>query len=407
MKKSRRKIKREQERRLKKGKRSKKKISFKWKWFWYIFALVGIGYCIYVSVLITGIEKNDPLSTNGSSSYLLSGTSFDDLEKTLWIFEKGEGSDSSIEKVFLIASNKEKGLLLNIYIPGWLYFASTENTLGNDISVSNFRYAGDFLEDGRGIEYAIWQFEQMLGTKIDNYIWIGEKEQSLYSKIFGYFTESKDTFDYDSTEADFTQDALLLDSFLSKYFVFEIFKYPRGTEEMGEGILSNRNFVEVLGELSMTKRELGNYEKHLIDLGNTEYLEEELSNSGGMVYYFNTIAYDKSFRKYLEEMLDRELEKEQVKIEVYNGSGISGAAEQMARKIENSGCDVVRYENAPDTIKKTLLYIPDEERFENSIEVVKEVVGSTVEIVNTRPSFMTTGDIVVVLGEDIERMYSF
>jgi hypothetical protein len=58
-------------------------------------------------------------------------------------------------------------------------------------------------------------------------------------------------------------------------------------------------------------------------------------------------------------------------------------------------------------LDNTVLYIPDEDRFKNSIDVVKEVVDGNVEIINDRPTFMTTGDIVVVLGKDIERIYSF
>jgi hypothetical protein len=176
---------------------------------------------------------------------------------------------------------------------------------------------------------------------------------------------------------------------------------------MGEGIISNRRYVDILSKISFTKHELRGSEKHLIDLGNSEYLEEELSNMGGLAYHFNSSKYDGVFRGYLLDILDRELEKEQVRVEVYNGSGISGAAGQMARKIENSGCDVVRYENAPNMLDNTVLYIPDEDRFKNSIDVVKEVVDGNVEIINDRPTFMTTGDIVVVLGKDIERIYSF
>ncbi len=404
----RRRVKREQEKiRVKGTKKSTSKKSFKKEILYILGILLLIGYTIFTVVLITGVTKEDPLNDNGSSSYLLSETTFDDLDKTLWIFEEGEGSDSKISEAYLIASNSEKGFLLNIYIPGWLYFSSTEDDFGNALTVSNFEYAGEFLKNGRGVEYAVWQFEQMLGTKIDNYVWVGDKEQSLYSDIFGYYRDSKGTFQYDASDGDFTQDALVLDSFMSKFSFLKIYIHPQSISEFGEGLFSNKGFTDILSKISNTNRQLKGYEKHIIDLGSSEYVDEELSTAGGVAYYFNSTKYDEVFREYLLSILDRELEKEQVKIEVYNGSGISGAAGQMARKIENSGCDVVRYENAPDLLERTTLYVPDEGRFENSLAVVKEVVGTNVDIINERPEFMTTGDIVVVLGEDIEKIYSF
>lgn len=288
-----------------------------------------------------------------------------------------------------------------------MYFDSSEENIGSSISVSNFRYAGDFLEEGRGIEYAIWQFEQMLGTKVNQYIWIESEEQTLYSEIFGSYTETQEDFGYDNEKSIFTQNALFLDSFLKRFSIFDIVINPVKISNFGEGIISSIGFADILKTFFETKNDLNRNEKYILDLGTGEYISEELSDTGGVVYFFDSSVYDTSFRSYLSEMIDRELEKEQVRVEVYNGSGISGVAGQIARKIENSGCDVVRYENSPDTAEETVLYIPKEEGYENSIEVVKEVIGSSVEIINERPNFMTTGDIVVVLGEDIEKMYSF
>jgi len=375
--------------------------------FWLVFSLLLVGYVVYIVILVIGVKKNDPLSKNGSSSYLLSDTSFDDLDKTLWIFEEGEGDDEKISEVFLIASNREKDFLLNIYIPGWISFSLTEEDFGNILTVSNFKYAGEFLNKGRGIEYAVWQLEQILGTKIDSYIWIGDREQFLYSEVFGYYKDPKGIYGYDSSEEDFTQSALLLDSFLSQFSFLEVSLHPQKISTMGEGIISNKNLVDILGKIVSTKRELQKNEKHIIDLGNTKYVKEELSNVGGLSYYFNPSKYDEVLREHFLNILDRGLEKERVKVEVYNGSGITGAASQMARRIENSGCDIIRFENAPNLLEHTILYIPDAERFKNSVAVVKEVVGTNVDVIHNRPQFMTTGDIIVVLGKDIERIYSF
>ncbi len=263
-----------------------------------LFLLSIIGYVVYTAILITGIEKNDPLEENGSSAYLLSSTSSDDLDKTLWIFEEGEGDDKKITEAFLVASNREKNFLLNIYIPGWIRFSLAEEEFGNALTVSNFRYAGEFLNEGRGIEYAIWQFEQMLGTKIDSYIWIGKREQSLYSEVFGYYKDPKGTYGYDFSKEDFAQNTLLLDNFVSEYSFLGIILHPQKVSGIGDGIISNRSFADILGKIISTRKELRRSEKYIIDLGNTKYIDEELSNAGGLSYYLNSSKYDGVLREY-------------------------------------------------------------------------------------------------------------
>ena len=47
------------------------------------------------------------------------------------------------------------------------------------------------------------------------------------------------------------------------------------------------------------------------------------------------------------------------------------------------------------------------EKFSNTYRVVSDVIPVEFEAVEGRPDFMTTGDIVVVLGKDIKSMYSF
>ncbi len=56
-----------------------------------------------------------------------------------------------------------------------------------------------------------------------------------------------------------------------------------------------------------------------------------------------------------------------VRVEVYNGIGLTGVAYSFGRKITNSGCDVVRYENAPNMYTKTTLFIPDMESFKKML----------------------------------------
>lgn len=146
----------------------------------------------------------------------------------------------------------------------------------------------------------------------------------------------------------------------------------------------------------------------LLDLSGAEYLAQQESLGGvGISSYIDTDKYDTVWRDFIDGMIDRELEKERVRVEVYNGSGLSGYASQYARKIRNSGCEVVRYDNAPDEQEKTQFYVPKKDDFTNSLGVIFELFPGTYEIVEGRPSFMTTGDIVIILGKDIPTVYAF
>ena len=45
--------------------------------------------------------------------------------------------------------------------------------------------------------------------------------------------------------------------------------------------------------------------------------------------------------------------------------------------------------------------------YKNSLNLVSEMLSGRFEVIEGRPSFMTTGDIVIILGKDIKFMYSF
>ena len=129
--------------------------------------------------------------------------------------------------------------------------------------------------------------------------------------------------------------------------------------------------------------------------------------TGDKIKVLNTAEYDKVFRDLFEKVLDRGLENERVRVEVYNGSELTGVASSFGRKIVNTCCDVVRYGNAPNSEEKTKVYVSNMEKFSNAYRVVSDVIPIEFETVEGRPDFMTTGDIVVVLGKDIKSMYSF
>ncbi len=363
---------------------------------------------IYFVVLLSA-KLSDSTKINGSNQYLLSQAN-DDTSTTLIVLEGNNGQEKRINEAYLFLTNKNKEESILIYIPGWMYYGGLEEDFGNSLAVSSFRYAGDFLQEGRGVEYAIWQIGQMLGIKVDNYIWFSPDGTKNYSNLYGDISGVEDRVKeyYKVVEGDSLNDTFFKLSMMSSRYsaIKNIFGMSK-LVGFSSSVYSNLSFTGFLNFFNTLNRTAASTETFGIDLSFYRYSTEDLSTSGGQIRYINTDEFDSVYRGLIAKIIDRSLEKERVRVEIYNGSGVPGAAKQFGRKIENSGCDVVRYENAPKTIDRTVLYISNEENFASSLKVVSEILSGSYDLVVGRPEFMTTGDIVVVLGQDIKQMYSF
>lgn len=388
----------------------KKQIHINWsKTLVYGLLLLLVLFFSTYLVIIFSAKLGDPTKQNGSHQYLLS-KSTEDFEKTLVVMESGSGSDRKISEIYLFLTNPSKKESILIYVPGWTYFSGLEEDFGNSIALSSFRYAGDFLQEGRGVEYAIWQIGQMLGIKADKYIWFSPEGLSNYAEIYGDFSGVEDKYReyFKTADSDLLGDSFYkLNMLASKYSAIDNMTHLGSILKMQGLVFSNMSFRQYLSFWETFNTKIVKTETYGIDLSYYRYSTEDLSSTGGQIRYLNTTEFDTVYRNLISKVVDRSLEKERVRVEVYNGSGVAGAAKQFGRKIENSGCDVVRYENAPSTADRTVVYVSNKDNYKNSLEIVTEILSGSFDLVEGRPAFMTTGDIVVVLGKDIQQMYSF
>jgi len=345
-------------------------------------------YLSYFLITIFSIETKDIIGESNSYNHILS-SEMNKLDKTLIILEKGKGGDRKITDVYVYLSNSDKRTELLIYIPSSLYYAGLEEKFGNEIPVSSFRYAGDFLENGRGIEYAIWQINQLLGFKSEEYIYFsGEALEGL-------------GLDFSSSSRE------NINSLNKKLGFIELIKNTKEISKLDGTIYSNLGFADIKLRLQNTVKTQDKYSREELNLGDSFFLNKGSLVTGEEINVLNTTAFDQKFRSFLENITDRELENERVRVEVYNGSELTGVAASLGRKIVNTCCDVVRYGNAPDLSDKTKIYISDLEKYPNSYKAVSEVFSYKYELIEGRPDFMTTGDIVIILGNDIKDMYIF
>ncbi len=394
-----------------KRKKEKKafKIYFNIEKFLFFLILIGLlAYAVFAYVGFKNIKSEDILAKGNSDFYLLSKQR-DQLDKTLIVFEQEYNGKDKISMAYLYSENKEKEVSVLTYIPGWVEYTEVKEDFGSSIPISSFRFAGDFLQEGRGFEYAIWQFEQLLGGNIDDYIWISSDAFAVFSDRLGEASGDTVFAQYYVNGFDVNQEAFLLNSFVSKMGWLNLAISSSKFRDAQAVIYSSMSTLgNTVGKLKQIHSSILSTRPYLIDLSSSSFLSQQESSSGvGITSYINTAEYDEIWREFADSMIDRQLEKERVRVEVYNGSGMSGYAGQYARRIRNSGCEVVRFDNAPEEYEKTKFYIPKPDDFKYSLKVIRELFPGTYEIIEGRPSFMTTGDIVIILGKDIPTVYSF
>lgn len=389
--------------------KKKKKINIGgWKLIAIGISILAIGYLIYAYIGLSKIKSYNPLEESNSDYYLLSSQK-DELEKTLIVFEEDYNQKERISSAYLYSQNKEKGVSVLTYIPGWVEFAQVKEDFGSSIPIATFKYAGNQLQEGRGFEYAIWQFEQLLGSNIDEYIWFTASASKIFSEKLGSPTGEAVYAQYYVNGFDVNQDAFYLNSFISKLGWLNLLISSDEFKDSQANIYSSiPTLMGTIIKLKQIHSATLSMRPYIIDLGNSKYLSAQESNVGvGISSYINIEEYDNTWRTFSEKMIDRELEKERVRVEIYNGSGMPGYASQYARRIQNTGCEVVRYDNAPNLQDKTEFYVPKPKEFKYSLEVILELFPGSYEIIEGRPSFMTTGDVVIILGKDIPTVYSF
>jgi hypothetical protein len=373
-----------------------------------VIGAVVIIFLLYSVLSLFSINTKDPLAENLSSHRFLSNLDTD-LEKTMFVFEQGEGEKRIISSVYVLLTNKEKGNSIVIYIPGFVYFKGLEEDFGSPIPISSLRYAGEFLQEGMGVDYSLWQINQILGFRVHDYIWFTQQAGQILSDVYGSGDDIKEKYKeaYSNSTVTLSDSYLKLHAISAQYSPVKTVLKINTIKGMDQKVFSNLSFTSVLSRLSSFENTVKETNTLVLDLSSSDYSSEEFSDLGGQIRTINLPEYDKNFRRNYIDVIERQVESERVRVEVYNGSGASGEAGIYARRILNNGCDVVRFGNTPQPLERTQIYISDENEFNDSLKVVAEVLFDRYEILEERPSFMTTGDIVVLLGADILQMEMF
>lgn len=342
-------------RKVKKREKSKKK-KFDYKILLYILGSLLLAFLLYRGIVLLCFKVNR--STIETSSL----STNDALVNTIFVFEK----DEKILGIELITYSRDKKNLLRINVPTDIYV--TEDSI-DDFPISSIKSVGEFFEHGSGMEYTIAYMSDLLGMKIDNYVWLVDNSENV-------------------------------EDFRSKLSILNIlfdFGYSR---ELRGNIYSNLPILNLIKEINFLNQAIINYQHEEMDILDC-CIEEVVISGDRKELKFKISSFDDELTKYIDELVSREVEKERVNVEVYNGSNISGLASEYARKIRHTGCRILRFDNAPNIYDKTVIYVAEPKSYENSLALIHDVVGEDVEVIYGRPKFITTGDIILLLGTDV------
>lgn len=374
-----------------------KSASFLLKSLFFIVIISGVIYGIFsFTTNILSSKANCSLCDRSDEIF----SSREGVVSTLYILESENGRE--IEHVWLNIYNRNLEKSLVVYIPRGVYVADPNNLFSTYLKISDLEYAGLLINESRAKEYAVWQIQNLTGFTVDNYVWIESFAFKKISEIVDLSSVNLKT-QYESSYSnrdEVSENSLILhnvferiglSSIILKSSVWRSFYESLdtniGSKDFFTSFLSNRNRLRAGGV-------------YMIDLSQDKYINEVSDSTDSTIYTIKYSEFDRAISNNFNILRSREVEREQAKVEVYNGSGISGLALRYARRVQNFGINVVRFDNAPGEYEKTTVYISDEQKYEKSFDSTKNLVCRDCIIIKGRPEFITTGDIIIILGKD-------
>lgn len=337
-----------------------------------------------------GVNIKDPVSTGDR---LL----FDQnpgVQKTLFIFETARsGGGNEILSLYLVVKNRDTASTAVFLIPGWVYISlEAETGLATVTSIRNLLYLSDLVSPESPYQYFVWEIQNALGVQIDDYVWVKEGANSAFS------TRLK-------LDRDDSQGLGFLSRFLKVTQLASLLTSQRETSTILKNVYSDQSPVGLYRLTREIQADLQQPELDFVDISSDEYLVEKTLDSGETVNMFNQVESDRKISELDSVFVDRSIEREQAKVEVYNGSDIDGLASRYSRVISNAGLPIVRSENSPTDYNESVIYISRIDKFAASLELVKSLLPVDVSVVEGRPDFLTTADIMVILGDDVAVEY--
>lgn len=337
-------------------------------------------YLLYVYFNLSTVQIEDPLA---NTETLVEKD--EDLLRQIVIMT--DENDSKVVGIYIFIFNQVSGESLTYYIPQWVYSDDYSNSFEQPVSVENLLYMASTINPENTYQFVINQISSVVGMIFDSYVFLPTDKAS----------EITSQCKYDSSQGvQYIDDCL--DGVGNPFNDINPEKLNIFISSLHTN-LDYKQLMQLKNRISTIDFVGGN----VFDLSGDNYVTQSTLPSDQSVVVSKLVvgSIDNILAENIEIVSSKSLQKELVKVEVYNGSGMPKYAVKYSRYINNMGCNVVRYGNADKEYDQTTIYIVDPVRFENSLTVVNAILGKDVVIINERPSFLTTGDIIIVLGKNV------
>lgn len=326
-----------------------------------------------------------------------------DLSSTLFVVKSPV--ENRIAGAWLVISNDNLARTVVFYIPPGVYIDDPNDLFRSSLPLSDLEYAGDLINPDRSVEYVIWQIGNMTGFTVENYFWLDASALKYLTELYGdpsEYTALSYKENY-KNPVEISDAALFINSLVDHFSYTKTATKSKSWEKYVESLDTNVSSMSIMSELYSMKMIFRAGDVVMVDLSQPGLFRTYNADNGREVLTVNYSEYDKVIQDNFNIVRSRSVEKEQARVEVYNGSGIPGLASRYARKVYNYGVKVVRYDNSPTEFEKTTIYVSHRDRFAQSFSSVEDLVCDKCEIIEGRPDFITTGDIIVILGKDKEK----
>lgn len=375
-----------QDKKTKKLSKSVKKNKFKIP---IIFALL-----LLLTLLTVGFIYKDNLSNMNLHSF--SKAQGDDI-KTLelkennfrmlfLVLDKVDDDRSFINELYISQVDYDNNSLKLVALPEIARITPSDG--GSAVPIRNLYNLGAQNDPRKDISYAVSEIENYFGIRIDRYfIFTNNGNGSDYDLV--RIPEGDTNINQDlNTRTERFVDYLKLKLKEEQGFFSFVKEY-----NTSQGIKSNLSSDEAKKFVDLVRQ---NDLKTSFDIFGEQELEEKTDEFGNFEI-INKELSDEKIRNYFESV---DIKKEQARIEVYNASGARLLGNKWSRVFKNSSLDVTRVGTAKEA-DTTKIYASSPNMVYN-LNRVKSVLKLDIEVVeNEKPEFVTTGDIIVVIGKDI------
>ncbi len=239
--------------------------------------------------------------------------------------------------------------------------------------------------------YALYQIENLYALNVDGYVVVDKKDFDSVAKLGGVeapwsIENTKKSYEeFSTTWNEYWKNMLL------KINLFKVWANRNAVSAIKSNMPAAELYKFVMAFQGVPENKIS-----LISVEDKD-LTEIVNERGENVKYVSRGVIDASIGAYCDDV---RIEREQALIEVFNGSGVNGLGAGYRRLVEHMGGSVIRVENASGDNQKTVIYATDPSKYPLTIEKVKSLFKYDVEVLEGRPSFGSTGDVIIVLGLD-------